>query len=93
MGIINGAFLRPIVPRSILGPVVKEKSPAVKFVDDSSLAVSVNLKQYLMTNLNDKSMPFFFLPTYDNNFSKFYSIGTIANFLTEKEILSVAPCI
>ena len=53
----NGAFLRPLEPRPILCPVANEKSQIVKFVDDSSVAVSVNLKQSLVTNLNEKSMP------------------------------------
>ena len=39
----NGAFLRPPVPRQITGPVSKSKSVKVKFVDDGSVAVSVNL--------------------------------------------------
>ena len=40
----NGAFLRPPVPRPIQGPVLTSKSEKVKFVDDGSVAVSINLK-------------------------------------------------
>ena len=40
----NGAFLRPPVPRQIQGPVSKSRSEKVKFVDDGTVAVSVDLK-------------------------------------------------
>ena len=40
----NGAFLWPPVPRSILGPIQKSKYKSVKFVDDGTVAVSVDLK-------------------------------------------------
>ena len=39
----NGAMLRPPVPRHIRGPVLKSKSEAVKFVDDGTVAVSIDL--------------------------------------------------
>ena len=41
----NGAFLRPPIPPLISGPVRKEKAEKVKFVDDGTVAVSVNLKK------------------------------------------------
>ena len=44
----NGAFLRPPVPRPIKGPVLQSKSEKVKFIDDGSVAVSIDLKQCLV---------------------------------------------
>ena len=44
----NGAFLRPPVPRNITGVVSKSKSEKVKFIDDGSVAVSINLKASLI---------------------------------------------
>ena len=44
----NGAFLRPPIPRNIQGPVTKAKSVKVKFVDDGTVAVSVDLKTCLV---------------------------------------------
>jgi hypothetical protein len=44
----NGAFLRPPIPRGIQGPVMKSKSEKVKFVDDGTVAVSVDLKACLV---------------------------------------------
>ena len=44
----NGAFLRPPVPRNITGEVTKSKSEKVKFIDDGSVAVSINLKTSLI---------------------------------------------
>ena len=44
----NGAFLRPPVPRNILGPILESKSESAKFVDDGSIAVNVNLKTCLI---------------------------------------------
>ena len=39
----NGAFIRPPVPRNVFGTVKTSKAIAVKFVDDGSVAASVNL--------------------------------------------------
>ena len=44
----NGAFLRPPIPRNTMGPVTKSKSEKVKYVDDGSVAVSINLKTCLL---------------------------------------------
>ena len=44
----NGAFLRPPIPRNVVGIVTKSKSEKVKYVDDGSVAVSVNLKSSLI---------------------------------------------
>jgi hypothetical protein len=43
----NAAFLRPPIPRLIAGPVTSSKSEKVKFVDDGTIAVSVDLKACL----------------------------------------------
>ena len=43
----NGAFLRPPIPRLIAGPVTSSKSEKVKFVDDGTIAVSIDLKACL----------------------------------------------
>ena len=44
----NGALLRPPVPRNIFGIITQSKSEKVKFIDDGSVAVSVNLKASLI---------------------------------------------
>ena len=44
----NAAFLRPPIPRNTMGPVTKSKSEKVKYVDDGSVAVSINLKTCLV---------------------------------------------
>ena len=43
----NGAFLRPPIPREIKGPVHESKAKKVKYVDDGTVAVSINLKKVL----------------------------------------------
>ena len=46
----NGAFLRPPIPKEIKGPVHESKSKKVKYVDDGTVAVSVNLKKCLVND-------------------------------------------
>ena len=53
----NGVFLRPPVPRNIIGPVTKSKSKTVKFVDDGSVAVSVDLKTNLIKDPVERPRP------------------------------------
>ena len=53
----NGAFLRPPVPRHIQGPVTKSKSEKVKYIDDGTVAVTVNLKASLISDPVDRPMP------------------------------------
>ena len=53
----NGAFLRPPVPRNIVGPVLKSKSEKVKFVDDGTVAVSVELKSCLVPDPVERARP------------------------------------
>ena len=44
----NGAFLRPPIPRLIKGPVNQARAEKVKFIDDGTIAVSVDLKASLI---------------------------------------------
>ena len=44
----NGAFLRPPIPPLISGPVTESKAEKVKYVDDGTVAVSINLKKCLI---------------------------------------------
>ena len=53
----NGAFLRPPIPRGMKGPVHKSKSEKVKFVDDGTVAVTVNLKTCLVPDPVDRPRP------------------------------------
>ena len=53
----NGAFLRPPVPRNVGGPVSKSKCEKVKFVDDGTVAVGLNLKDCLEIEQIDRQKP------------------------------------
>ena len=53
----NGAFLRPAVPRRSLGSVSKSQSMSVKFVDDGSVARTVNLSASLVQETVKRSRP------------------------------------
>ena len=53
----NGAFLRPPIPRNILGPVTKEKSESVKYIDDGTVAVTVDLKTCLEPDPVERARP------------------------------------
>ena len=53
----NGALLRPPIPRNIPGPVNKSQSKSVKFVDDGTVAVSVNLKDCLVPDPIQRQRP------------------------------------
>ena len=74
----NGAFLRPPVPRLIKGPVNKSKAEKVEFVDDGTVAVSIDLKQSLIPDPEDRTRPLNYfertghiLPP-ENNLLQFY---------------------
>jgi hypothetical protein len=54
----NGAFLRLPIPRLIQGPVVKSKAEKVKYVDDGTVAVSIDLKQCLVPDPVNRARPF-----------------------------------
>ena len=53
----NGAFLRPPIPRPINGPVIKSKAKKVKYVDDGTVAVSLDLKQCLVPDSQQRAKP------------------------------------
>ena len=53
----NGAFLRPPIPRPVRGPVLKSKAEKVKFVDDGTVAVSIDLKQCLVPDPVERTRP------------------------------------
>ena len=53
----NGAFLRPPVPRFVFGPVTKAKAEKVKFVDDGTCAVSIDLKASVVQDPVDRARP------------------------------------
>ena len=70
--------MRPPIPRDTLGPVCKSKSEKVKYVDDGTVAVSVNLKTCLTKDPVKRPNPVNFheqtgqiLPP-ENNLLKFY---------------------
>ena len=74
----NGAFLRPPIPRPIKGPIMKSEAEKVKYVDDGSVAVSIDLKQCLVPTTVDRTRPVTFnertghiLPP-ENNLLQFY---------------------
>ena len=53
----NGAFLRPPIPRGVGTPASKSKAKSVKFIDDGSVAVSLNLKSTLVPDTRLKAKP------------------------------------
>ena len=53
----NGAFLRPPIPRNIGGPAANSKSEKVKFVDDGTVAVSLNMKSGLVLDESIRPKP------------------------------------
>ena len=53
----NAAFLRPPIPRCIQGPVRKSKHKSVKFVDDGTIAVSIDLKASIVADPVNRDRP------------------------------------
>ena len=53
----NGAFLRPPIPRNVFGPIQTSRAKAVKFVDDGSVTVSINLKTCLSADPESRPLP------------------------------------
>ena len=51
----NGAFLRPSVPRNHL--LQDARTERVKYVDDGSVAASINLKSYLIPDPSQRPIP------------------------------------
>ena len=78
----NGAFLRPPIPRGLMGPVSHSKAKKVKYVDDGSVAVSINLRNCLRVNQSERARPLIFrqrtnniLPP-ENNLLQYYLADT-----------------
>ena len=74
----NGAFLRPPIPRLVSGPVLKSKAVKVKFIDDGTVATSINLKKCLVSDPVNRPQPYNYrertqqiLPP-ENNLLQFY---------------------
>jgi hypothetical protein len=53
----NGAFLRPPIPPQIKGPVCKAESVAVKYIDDGTVATSIDLKKCLVKDPKHRLFP------------------------------------
>ena len=74
----NGAFLRPPIPRNIMGPILYSKAKSVKYVDDGTVAVSINLKKTLNIEPSDQPRPLTFRErtghslSHENNLLQFY---------------------
>ena len=88
----NGAFLRPPIPRGVHGPVSKARAEKVKFVDDGTVAVSVDLKACLVPNPVQRVRPLNFhertghiLPD-ENNLLQFY-IKDTEQFVAENNMV------
>ena len=69
----NGAFLRPPIPRNVGGPIAYSKSEKVKYVDDGSVAISLNLKSCLEVDQIQRPKPLNYrertkhvVPSYNN---------------------------
>ena len=74
----NGAFLRPPIPPLMPGPVSESKAEKVKYIDDGTVAVSINLKKCLTNDPVSRPRPLNFhertehiLPP-ENNLLKYY---------------------
>ena len=74
----NGAFLRPPIPPQIKGPVCKSKSVKVKYIDDGTVATSINLKKCLINDPINRQRPLNYhertmqvLP-HENNLLQYY---------------------
>ena len=86
----NGAFLRPPIPRQIKGPVNESKAKKVKYVDDGTVAVSINLKKCLISEgnsvrpLNYRERTEHILPEA-NNLLQFY-LSDAENFLSQNKL-------
>ena len=53
----NGALMRPPIPPLMTGPIWESKAEKVKFVDDGTVAVSINLKKCLIKDPNSRPRP------------------------------------
>ena len=88
----NGAFLRPPIPRQIRGPIHESKVKKVKYVDDGTVAVSINLKKCLISEensdwprpLNYRERTKHILPD-TNNLLQFY-LSDAENFSSQNKL-------
>ena len=55
--LFNSILLRPPVPRSILGPLKKQTAVSVKYIDDATIKVSLNLKECLQLDHQERPKP------------------------------------
>ena len=74
----NGAFLRPPIPPLMSGPVTESRAEKVKYIDDGTVAVSINLKKCLVDDPVNRPRPLNFhertehiLPP-ENNLLQYY---------------------
>ena len=84
--------MRPPIPRNISGPILKSKAKSVKFVDDGTVAVSVDLKSSLIPDPVQRQKPLNYhertmhvLPK-KNNLLQYY-IEDTEDFVTENKML------
>jgi hypothetical protein len=63
----NGAFLRPPIPPLMSGPVSESNAEKVKYIDDGTVAVSINLMKCLTNDTVSRTI----LPP-ENNLLKYY---------------------
>ena len=84
--------MRPPIPRGIQGPVCKAKAEKVKFVDDGTVAVSVDLKASLIPDPVQRTKPLNYhertghiLPA-KNNLLQYYLSDT-ENFVQENKMI------
>ena len=74
----NGALLRPKIPRDVFGPVREAKSISLKFMDDATTAVTVDLKSSLVQDPIQRPRPFTYIEQNqlvlpdDQNLLKYY---------------------
>ena len=87
----NGALLRPPVDRPYNLPISKSKSQKVKFVDDGTVAVSVDLRESLIPDPEVRTKPLKYhertghvLPA-ENNLLQHY-IRDTENFIAENKL-------
>ena len=87
----NGAFLRPPVPRPYNLPISKSESQKVKFVDDGTVAVSIDLRSSLIPDPDVRPKPLKYnertghiLPP-ENNLLQHYITDT-ENFISENKL-------
>ena len=94
----NSAFLRPPIPPHVRGPVLKSTSQSVKFVDDGTVAVSIDLKSCLAPDPTMRPKPLNFherteqvLPS-KNNLLQYYMDDTENFAQSDKLVINKQKC-